>query len=153
MIRLLLVEDGATVRTGVRVLLNLEADFDVVGEAGNGQQAVELFSQLAPDIVLMDIRMPIMDGVEATKILNRDYPDSKVLIWTTFKEDELVVDALRSGAMGYLLKNDSSEALSASIRAAYRGCSTFSAASPARPCLRPRTSAGWWATPTLCTRR
>ena len=107
------MEDEATIRTAVRVLLTMEADFDVVGEASNGQQAVELFSQLKPDIVLMDIRMPIMDGVEATKILSQNYPDSKVLIWTTFNEDELVASALRAGAVGYLLKNDSSEALSA----------------------------------------
>ncbi|MFE9421430.1 response regulator [Kitasatospora sp. NPDC006697] len=117
-IRVLLVDDQPLLRTGFRMILEAEADLVVVGEAGDGQQALEQVRALQPDVVLMDIRMPRMDGVEATRRIvgpGRDGP-VKVLVLTTFDLDEYVVEALRAGASGFLLKDVPAEELVQAIR-------------------------------------
>ncbi|MFB7668716.1 response regulator [Kitasatospora sp. NPDC056138] len=117
-IRVLLVDDQPLLRTGFRMILEAESDLVVVGEAGDGQQALEQVRALQPDVVLMDIRMPRMDGVEATRRIagpGRDGP-VKVLVLTTFDLDEYVVEALRAGASGFLLKDVPAEELVQAIR-------------------------------------
>ena len=115
--RLLLVDDQELVRTGFRLILNAEADLDVVGEAGDGAEAVEAARRLAPDVVLMDVRMPGVDGIEATRRLGRLAGQSpRVLMLTTFDLDEYVYDALRAGASGFLLKDAPAAQLVDAIR-------------------------------------
>ena len=104
-IRVLLVDDQDLVRTGFGLILMSEDDITVVGEAENGSDAVAAVRRLAPDVVVMDIRMPVMDGVEATRRIAADFPETRVLVLTTFDADESVVDALRAGASGFLLKD------------------------------------------------
>jgi DNA-binding NarL/FixJ family response regulator len=120
-IRILLTDDQALFREGVRTLLSLEHDFEIVAEAANGEEAVEAARILKPDLVLMDLRMPVMSGVEATRRVREVSPSSRVLVLTTFHEDEEVFDALRAGACGYLLKDTPSGKLAEAIRAAVRG--------------------------------
>lgn len=121
MIRVLLVDDESLIRRGLRALLQLEAEIEIVGEADNGELAVQFVKQLQPDVVLMDIRMPIMDGVAATKVISQTYSDTKVLVLTTFAEDKYISEALKYGAMGYLLKGTPSEELVHAIHAAAKG--------------------------------
>jgi DNA-binding NarL/FixJ family response regulator len=116
MIRLLLVDDQRLMRDGLRILLELESDFDVVGEAEDGAKALECYQQLTPDVVLMDIRMPVMDGVEATRRLREFDPNARVIILTTFDDNEYIFEGLRAGALGYLLKDVSGEELADAIR-------------------------------------
>lgn len=121
MIRILLVDDQSLIRQGLKALLELEADLEVVGEGENGQIAIALVESLHPDVVLMDIRMPIMDGVAATREICQRFAGTKVLVLTTFDDHEYVTEALRYGATGYLLKDTPSEELAAAIRAVYKG--------------------------------
>ncbi|KJH70122.1 response regulator [Aliterella atlantica] len=121
MIRVLLVDDQSIIRQGLKVLLELEPDLQIVGEADNGQTAIELVDTLQPDVVLMDIRMPIMDGVAATQAINARFARTKILVLTTFNDDEYVAAALKYGAMGYLLKDTPSDELAAAIRAIAKG--------------------------------
>jgi DNA-binding NarL/FixJ family response regulator len=123
MIRTLIVDDQALVRTGFRMILEAEDDIEVVGEAADGREAVDQANGLSPDIVLMDIRMPTMDGVEATRRLaSPEIADpTKVIILTTFDLDEYVVDALRSGASGFLLKDVLPEKLVEAVRTVAAG--------------------------------
>ena len=130
MIRLLLVDDQAIIRQGLRALLELEADIRVVGEGANGRDALaviqaQLTTPDAVDVVLMDLRMPVMDGVATSRELNRCYPKIKVLVLTTFDDDELVHQALAAGAVGYLLKDTPSEELAQAVRAVQRGYTQF----------------------------
>ena len=120
-IRVLLADDQQLMREGLRVLLDLIPDIRVVGEAGDGVEAVERTRQLRPDVVLMDVRMPVLDGVAATRRLHDASPEVKVIILTTFDDDEYVFEGLRAGAVGYLLKDVPSEQLANAIRAAARG--------------------------------
>lgn len=120
-IRVLLVDDQRLMRDGLRTLLDLESDIDVVGEAEDGQSALDAVATQQPDVVLMDVRMPGMDGVEATRRLQADFPNVKVIILTTFDEDEVVFEGLRAGAVGYLLKAVSSDELAAAIRTVAAG--------------------------------
>ena len=120
-IRVLLVDDQRLMRDGLRVLLELESDLEVVGEAEDGQAALQVYAKLQPDVVLMDIRMPGMDGVEATWRLRAEWPEARVIILTTFDEDEYVFEGLRAGALGYLLKAISGEELARAIRAVADG--------------------------------
>ncbi|MBD2674651.1 response regulator transcription factor, partial [Aphanizomenon flos-aquae FACHB-1416] len=108
---------------GLKALLELESDMKIVGEAENGQIAINLVRELQPNVILMDIRMPIMDGVAATKEINNQFPHCKILILTTFDDDEYVKAALQNGAMGYLLKDTPSEELAVAIRAVNKGYS------------------------------
>jgi DNA-binding NarL/FixJ family response regulator len=121
MIRILLVDDQSLIRQGLRALLELEPDLEVVGEAENGHSAIALVETLHPDVVLLDIRMPLMDGVAVTKEIGQRFSETKVLVLTTFDDDEYVAQALRYGAKGYLLKDTPSEELAAAIRAVDKG--------------------------------
>jgi DNA-binding NarL/FixJ family response regulator len=121
MIHLLLVDDQLIVRQGLRSLLEAKPDFRVVGEAENGEQAVAQVQALQPDVVLMDIRMPVMDGVAATQAICQQFPAARVLVLTTFDDDDYVSRAMRYGARGYLLKDTHSEELAEAIRAVHKG--------------------------------
>ena len=121
MIRVLLVDDQSLIRQGLRALLELEPDLQVLGEAEHGQTAIALVETLQPDVVLMDIRMPVMDGVAATREIVERFAGTKVLVLTTFDDDEYVAQAMRYGAMGYLLKDTPSEELAAAIRSVHKG--------------------------------
>jgi DNA-binding NarL/FixJ family response regulator len=112
----LLVDDQELVRTGFRLILDLEPGLDVVGEAANGEEAVRLVAELHPDVVLMDVRMPVLDGIRATERIAAAGSTSRVLILTTFDLDEYVYDALRAGASGFLLKDAPREQLVAGVR-------------------------------------
>jgi DNA-binding NarL/FixJ family response regulator len=120
-IRVLLVDDQALFREGLRTLLSLQPDLEVVGEAANGDEAVQRVKALQPHVALMDLRMPVLGGVEATRRLRAVEPRCQVIVLTTFDDDEEVFDALRAGAVGYLLKDASSEKLVEAIRAAACG--------------------------------
>lgn len=121
MIRVLLVDDQVIIRQGLRSLLESKPDLQVVGDAENGQSALEQVEAKKPDVVLMDIRMPVMDGVAATQIICQRFPDTKVLVLTTFDDNEYVSRAMQFGAMGYLLKDTPSEELAQAIRAVHKG--------------------------------
>lgn len=120
-IRLLLVDDQRLMRDGLRTLMELEDDFHVVGEAENGQEALIAYEKLSPDVVLMDIRMPVMNGVEAIQHLRRRWTEAKVIILTTFDDDAYVFEGLRAGALGYLLKDVSGDELAEAIRMVAKG--------------------------------
>lgn len=120
-LRVLVVDDQRLMRDGLRTLLELEPDMAVAGEAANGEEAQEQFRHARPDVVLMDVRMPGMDGVEATRRLHAMDPGAKVIILTTFDDDEYVFEGLRAGAVGYLLKALSGEELADAIRTVAKG--------------------------------
>ena len=120
-IRLLIVDDQRLMRDGLHTLLALEDDLEVAGEAENGEQALTAYKELHPDVVLMDIRMPVMDGVEAIRRLKAADPDARVIILTTFDDDAYVFEGLRAGALGYLLKDVSGEELADAIRTVHAG--------------------------------
>lgn len=121
MIRVLLVDDQRLMRDGMRTLLSLEPDLQVVGEAGNGAEGVQQALALRPDVLLMDIRMPGMNGVEATREIRRALPGTRVLVLTTFDDDELVMEALLEGAAGYLTKDLPAEEIADAIRRVQTG--------------------------------
>lgn len=120
-ITLLLVDDQRLMLDGLRTLLELEDDLVVVAEASNGEEALARYKETQPTVVLMDIRMPGMDGVEATRRLRARHPDARIIILTTFDDDEYVFEGLRAGAVGYLLKAVSGDELAAAIRTVARG--------------------------------
>lgn len=121
MIRLLLVDDQSLICQGLKAMLNLEPDLEVVGCADNGQTALELVATLKPDVVLMDVQMPVMDGREATRIITEQFPKIKVLVLSTFDDDKYIAQSMRSGAKGYLLKDMPVKELAESIRLVDRG--------------------------------
>lgn len=121
MIRLLLCDDQDIVTEGMGVILRAVRDFQVVGVARDGAQAVEMTGQLHPDLVLMDLRMPIMNGIQATRKLREQFPQVKVLVLTTYDDDEWVFDAIRAGASGYLLKDTPRDQIVAAIRGTVAG--------------------------------
>ena len=121
MIRVLLVDDQSIVREGLSSLLQTQPDLEIIGEAANGKEAVERSLDLRPDVVLMDVRMPIMDGVAAICVLAKQAPEIKVLVLTTFDDDEYVTQAMTYGAKGYLLKDTPSTELAQAIRAVNKG--------------------------------
>lgn len=121
MIRVLLVDDQTLIRQGIALLLELEPDLEVVGAVDDGRAAIEAVERLHPDVVLMDVRMPGMDGVTATRELSRRFPDVGVIILTTFDDDEYVFEGLKAGARGYLLKDISSEEMAEAVRTVARG--------------------------------
>lgn len=124
-IRILLVDDHAVVRSGLSAFLLAYDDFYLVGECSNGQEAVQMSDSEPIDVILMDMKMPEMDGPTATKIIREKHPDIQVIALTSFKEDDLVKNALKTGAIGYLLKNVSADDLAAAIRSAYHGKTTL----------------------------
>lgn len=120
-IRVLLVDDQSLFREGLRTLLSVHDEIAVVGEAGNGAEAIDQVQALKPDVVLMDVRMPVLDGVAATRKIHTERPSTRVIMLTTFDDDEYVFEGLRAGAVGYLLKDVQSDKLLEAIRAAARG--------------------------------
>lgn len=121
MIRILLVDDHTVVRRGLKLAFGLEDDIEVVGEAENGRQAVALAGELQPDVVVMDLLMPVMSGVEATREIRRLHPDIEVVALTSVLEDRMVVDVIEAGAAGYMLKESRPDDLFEAVRAASRG--------------------------------
>jgi NarL family two-component system response regulator LiaR len=119
--RVLITDDHGVVRQGLRMFLSLEPDFEVVGEASNGEEALAMARDLGPDVVLMDLLMPVMDGISATEKIRAELPDVEVIALTSVLEDASVTGAVRAGAIGYLLKDTDSEELSQAIKAAAEG--------------------------------
>lgn len=116
MIRVLIADDQAMVRSGLRMILEYESDIEVVGEAQNGEEAVAAARRAVPDVTLMDVRMPVMDGIEATRRITSETPGTKVIVLTTFDIDDYVYGSLRAGASGFLLKDAAADELIAAIR-------------------------------------
>ena len=126
MIRVLLVDDQPLIRRGLRALLKPELDLDIVGEAENGEAAIDLLQTTNADVILMDIRMPIMDGVAATKAIVPAFPNTKILILTTFDDTAYVTQALQNGASGYLLKDTPADELVSAIALIHKGYTQLS---------------------------
>lgn len=120
-IKIVIVDDQAIIRDGLKMILELEEDLTVIGLASNGEEALQLAERLEPDVMLMDIRMPVMDGVKATQMLCERYKNIKIIILTTFSDDTYIFDALIAGAKGYMLKDVQSEELSNAIRTVMKG--------------------------------
>ncbi len=124
-IRVLIVDDHSMVRKGLITFLKNKPDLEIVGEARDGQEAVDICARLHPDVILMDLVMPVLGGVAATRLIRQRCPDAQVIALTSFQEKELVQDALQAGAIGYLLKNISGEELADAIRQAHAGRPTL----------------------------
>ena len=120
-IRILITDDHQVVRQGLRMFLSDDPDMEVVGEAANGAEAVRLAHELKPDVVLMDMLMPVMDGITATAQIRRELPDTEVIALTSVLEDDAVIGAVKAGAIGYLLKDAEPEELRTAIKAAAAG--------------------------------
>jgi len=120
-LQVLIVDDDALIRDSLKMLLDMEKDFDVIGVAGNGQMALEHCRRIQPDLVLMDIRMPVLDGVLGTKLIKQEFPQVQVVILTTFKDDEYIKEALKNGAEGYILKSQPADSIVESLRAVAKG--------------------------------
>jgi len=131
-IRVLIADDHGVVRQGLRMYLSTDPELEIVGEAQNGAEAVALARQLVPDVVVMDLLMPVMDGVKATKTIRNELPDTEVIALTSVFEGAAIVDAIRAGAIGYLLKDTESNELRKAIRAAAAGEVQISPAVAAR---------------------
>lgn len=125
-IRIMIVDDHAVVRSGLGAFLTVMSDLELVGEAENGEQAVVRAGLLNPDVILMDLMMPVMDGVNAIRLIKEKSPSTQIIALTSFQEDELVQSALKAGAIGYLMKNVSARELAAAIRSAKEGKMTLS---------------------------
>jgi DNA-binding NarL/FixJ family response regulator len=119
--KILICDDQALVREGLEMLLNLDPVLDVVGTAENGKEAVEMAGKYEPDIVLMDLKMPVMNGIEATRAIRAAYPEVKILVLTTYDYDEWLFDAIRAGASGYLIKDARREDIINAIKGTYEG--------------------------------
>jgi DNA-binding NarL/FixJ family response regulator len=120
-VRTLVVDDQALIREGLAIILDAQPDIEVVGQAADGREAIALASRLQPDVVLMDIKMPRIDGLAATREIKRRDPSIQILILTTYSEDELIFEGIRAGASGYLLKDITREQLADAVRGAARG--------------------------------
>jgi DNA-binding NarL/FixJ family response regulator len=120
-IRVLLADDQDIIRTGLTIILNHQADIEVVGQAADGVEAIELAKQLQPDVILMDIKMPRLNGIQATRQIMTALPKTQIIILTTYDTDDWVFDGIRAGAIGYLLKDASSDNLAEAVRGALRG--------------------------------
>ena len=137
--KIIICDDQAIVRDGLEMLLKLERDIEIVGVASDGAEAVEMVAKKTPDLVLMDLKMPVMNGIEATRQIRNKYPTVKVLVLTTYDDDEWVFDALQAGASGYLLKDTPREELVRAIRGTVAG-KTYVDPSIAGKVLRQATS-------------
>lgn len=120
-IKVALVDDQSLIREGLGMLLSFYDDIEIIGEASNGEEAIRLAGEKTPDVLLMDIRMPVMDGVEATKIIKEKYPAIKIIILTTFNEDAYIFEGLKNGADGYILKDIKSDEMVKGIKTVYQG--------------------------------
>lgn len=125
-IKVLLVEDHIVVREGLRMLLKLTGEFEIIGEAGNGHEAIEMVRDLKPDIVLMDVALPILNGIEATRQIHLEFPDCKVLVLSAHGDDEYVERLIAVGASGYLIKQNSGKVLMLALREIISGRTFFS---------------------------
>lgn len=121
MIKVLIADDQDLIRQSLQIVLNTKEGIEVIGTVGNGQEVIQSIRKNAPDVILMDIRMPKMDGVQCTKIIKENYPEIKIIILTTFDDDEFVYNALKFGASGYLLKGVSMDELVEAIHTVYSG--------------------------------
>lgn len=121
MIRVLIADDQELIRQSLQIVLGIKEDIEVIGTAANGKEVLELVKREKPDVILMDVRMPEMDGVQCTKMIKSQYPNIKIIILTTFDDDEFVFSALKYGASGYLLKGISMDELEKAIRTVYHG--------------------------------
>jgi len=121
MIKVLIVDDQALIREGLSLMLDLYDEIEIAGEANNGEEAIDFLKKEEIDVILMDIRMPVMDGVEATKVIKEKYPNTRVIILTTFNEDEYIFKGLKNGADGYILKDVSSKELVNIIKSVHNG--------------------------------
>ena len=139
-IPVVLVDDHALVRLGLKTLINDQADMEVIGEAGTAQEASQVVERLHPQVVLMDIRLPGEGGLEATRRIVDRFPETKVVMLTSFADEELVMSAIRAGAVGYLLKEVGNEEVLRGIRAAAQGNSVMDAATTSRLFARVRTA-------------
>ena len=139
-IRVMLVDDHRVVRSGLSAFLNLYPDLEPVGEASNGERAISKCTQLKPDVILMDIKMPQMDGIEATRVIRQQHPNIQIIALTSFSENELVQEILQAGAIGYLLKNVEADELAQAIKNAHAGRPTL--APEATQALIQATTAG-----------
>jgi DNA-binding NarL/FixJ family response regulator len=146
-IRLMLVDDQSLFREALRTLLALQPDFEIAAEAENGERAIALAKTHKPDVILMDLRMPVLGGVEATRRVLAAVPATRVVVLTTFEEDEEIFEAMRAGAIGYLLKACSADKLCGSVRAAAQGTSVL------EPSVAARMMAGVDRNPAKETRR
>ena len=142
-IRVMLVDDHTMVRRGLATFLMVYDDLELAGEAGSGEAALKLCGQVSPDVILMDLMMPDMDGVTATRLIRQQFPEVQVVVLTSFKEEQMVQNALQAGAIGYLLKDVSADELARAIRAAHAGRATLSpeAAQALGPCCQPAARA------------
>jgi len=138
-IRLVIADDHLVVRTGLRAMLGAEPDIDVIGEATTGAQAIDLADRLRPDVVLMDLRMPEVDGVAATARIREQHPEVHVLVLTTYDTDADILKAIEAGATGYLLKDATRDELFRAVRAAATGASVLAPAVASRLMDRQRT--------------
>jgi NarL family two-component system response regulator LiaR len=138
-IRILVVDDHSVVRQGLKMFLGLDPELEIIGEAENGAEAVKLAGELQPDVVLMDMLMPVMDGIEATKAIRGSMPDTEVIALTSVLEDAAVVGAIKAGAIGYLLKDTQSDELRRAIKAAAEGQVQLSPQAAARLMREVRT--------------
>lgn len=121
MIRVMIVDDQEIVREGLKMILSLHEDIDIIGEASNGQELLKLVESEMPEVVLMDIRMPVMNGIETTKIMKEKYPNVKIIILTTFNEDEYIFQGLKNGADSYILKDSGSKEILTAIKSVTQG--------------------------------
>jgi NarL family two-component system response regulator LiaR len=126
-IRVMLVDDHTMVRRGLVTFLKVFDDLQLAGEADNGEAAIQLCAEVLPDVILMDMVMPMMDGVTATRVIRQRFPQIQIIALTSFNEGDLIKNALEAGAIGYLLKNVSADELASAIRAAHSGRATLSA--------------------------
>lgn len=126
-VKVIIVDDQRLMRDGLRLLLELEDGIDVIGEAADGEEGVALYADLQPDVVLMDIRMPKMTGIEATKTILKKDPKARIIILTTFDDDELIMEGVQAGALGYMLKDLSGEELAGAIQTVMAGGSQLDA--------------------------
>ena len=139
MTRVLIADDHSIVRQGLRMFLSADPEFEIVGEARNGAEAVKLACQLRPDVILMDLMMPVMDGIAATAAIRREAPDVEVVALTSVLDDTSVIEAVRAGAIGYLLKDTESDELRRAIKAAAAGQVQLSPAASTRLLREIRT--------------
>ena len=121
MINIILIDDQSIIREGLKMILSLDDEINILAEGENGRDAIKLTNELNPDVILMDIRMPIMNGVDATLEIKTQFPNSKILILTTFNDNDYIFDSLKNGASGYLLKDASPDEIIDAVKTIYKG--------------------------------
>ena len=138
-IKVMLVDDEQLIRSGLKIMLETYPDIEVIHQAGNGREAFECCNQEVPDVVLMDIRMPVSTGIEGTKLIKEAYPEVKIVMVTTFQDTEYIVEAMQYGASGYLLKDSSYEAIYDGIKVALSGKVVMDATVSEKLVMQPKT--------------